>query len=214
MKNKKYTIIPCITCLFPIVVGLYLYNDLPHKLAIHWNASGNVDTTLNKNLVIFMLPILFAGLTFFLNHALPKQKTTGAQSSVLYKILTNWLSPILSNSTMYISYRNAMGYENNISILIVIVGILFVIIGNYLPKVRQNQLLGIRTPWTLTNEVVWNKTHRIGGYLFLLTGSVYLLCALLSFRNYNPYFIYIPLISTIVLVVSLLLYSYVIYKKS
>ncbi|MDQ0362188.1 SdpI family protein [Breznakia pachnodae] len=212
MKNKKY-IIPCIACLFPIVVGLYLYNDLPSKLAIHWDSAGNVDNLIDKNLVIFVLPLFMAGLLLFLNSALSKPKAAGARSSTLYNLLINWLLPILSNVFMYISYMNAMGYDMNMSILIVIIGILFIIIGNYLPKVRQNRLLGIKTPWALEDEMVWNKTHHLGGYLFLLTGAIYLVCAVLSFSGYKSYMIYIPLVSTILLITILVLYSYIIKRS-
>lgn len=178
MKHRKY-IIPCIVCLFPIFVGLYLYGDLPGKLAIHWVYSGYANNYVDKNLVIFILPLFMAGLVVFLNHILSKPNASGARSSTFYNLFINWLLPILSNVFLHISYMNAMGVDANMSMIIAILGILFILIGNYLPKTRQNRLLGIKTPWTLGNEVVWNKTHRLGGYLFFLNGMIYLLCAII-----------------------------------
>ena len=88
-------------------------------------------------------------------------------------------------------------------------GLLFIIVGNYLPKSRQNYTVGIRVPWTLADEENWNRTHRMAGFLWVLCGILLLVCALCRVRN--PVLIFgLLFVITIIPIV----YSYLLYKKS
>ena len=103
-----------------------------------------------------------------------------------------------------------LGYPINIGIVIpTLVGILFIIMGNYMGKIKYNWFIGIKTPWTLSSENVWNKTHRIAGWLFILMGVVMLLMPIFPKEIMAPIFF-----STIIAVVfGSFIYSYILYRN-
>ncbi len=104
----------------------------------------------------------------------------------------------------------AMGYPINISKVVLIgIGIMFIIIGNYMTQIRQNFFFGIKTPWTLSNEVVWKKTHRLGGYMFMASGMVSILSSVL--KGSLGYYL---MFTTIMLAAFVpIIYSYHLFKK-
>jgi uncharacterized membrane protein len=110
----------------------------------------------------------------------------------------------------YLSLFAATGKDVNIGLFMpILVGIIFVIIGNYMGKIKQNFFMGIRTPWTLSNENVWNKTHRFGGNIFVLMGLLLMLSSVLR----SDFFVGLLLSMVVVMVVGLFLYSYIIFRK-
>ena len=93
-----------------------------------------------------------------------------------------WLTPIVSLSTSYLIYSKALGSTTNPSVFVsVLLGLIFVIMGNYMPKLKVNHTVGIRLPWTLQSEDNWHKTHRLAGKLWVLGGLILLLEAGLQF---------------------------------
>ena len=102
---------------------------------------------------------------------------------------------------------NAVGIKINISMYVSIgLGILIMIIGNYLPKCKQNYTVGIKTPWTLNNEEVWNKTHKISGYLWVIVGFIITISSFIGFES-------IMLVVLIIIAFVPIVYSYILYKK-
>ena len=106
---------------------------------------------------------------------------------------------------------NALGIAFSIDKIVpAMIGTLFIIIGNYMGKVRSNYMLGIKTPWTLSSELSWNKTHRLGGRLFVLSGFLIVLGSLLSTGKVT---MIILLCSVFGIVIVSFAYSYIIWKK-
>ncbi len=109
-----------------------------------------------------------------------------------------------------ITTLSALGYNIPVGTLIpVMIGILFIIIGNYLPKVKSNYTFGIRLPWTLANETVWKKTHRLGGWCFTILGVLFIIGTTLP----TPYNFVVPIVGLFLLLIVITLYSYAQYKK-
>jgi len=103
-----------------------------------------------------------------------------------------------------------IGYNLPINVVVpIMVGLLFIFIGNYLGKIKQNWFIGIRTPWTLANEEVWNKTHRVGGWAFIIAGVLFLITPLVA----NRWSIIAILILVGITIISVIVYSYILFKK-
>jgi len=102
-----------------------------------------------------------------------------------------------------------LGFDISVSKLVsLIVGLLFIYIGIYMKKIKSNWFVGIRTPWTLSNDIVWEKTHKFGGKIFVIIGGLFLI------SSYLPFFIFKYIIYFIVLsILSIIIYSYYTYKQ-
>ncbi len=110
----------------------------------------------------------------------------------------------------FITGFSGMGYNVPVGVWVPgLVGIMFIVLGNYMSKIKPNWFMGIRTPWTLSSEEVWNKTHRLGGKLFILTGVVMIL------MNFFPVSWRMPVLFAMIiaLVAGTFIYSYVLYAK-
>ncbi len=172
MKNKGY-IMSSFLCLIPVIIGLLLYNKLPDQMPIHWDINGEVNQYASKSFAILFPPIIvfFADLvTKFLIINSPKSDGYPKKLLSLYK----YFLPLLSMLILILELISVYYSEIEIVsvVILVFVGIMFVVIGNYLPKTKQNYVIGIKIPWTLNDEENWNKTHRLGGYTFVIGGFV------------------------------------------
>ncbi len=193
------------------VIGTGLiYPYLPAHVPSHWNISGEIDDYQPKLFVFFtaLLPFLIYMMMIFLPKIDPKrdayqkhQKAYQATATILaiFLIFIHW-----------ITLMAALGYPVDVGMMVRLgVAVLFVVLGNYLSQVRQNYFFGIKTPWTLANEQVWKKTHRMGGYVFVLLGILTGVTAF--FNNQAAFFVMIG--GLIIGVAFIFVYSYVIYKK-
>ena len=189
----------------------FMYRLLPQEIALHFNYLGEVDNWGNKNYIWLFAALPF--LIYFLMYIIPKidpRKDSYEKHSRAYSVLANTVS-LFMIALNWITILYSLEYVVNIQIFILMsIGILWIVIGNYLPNARQNYTFGIRTPWTLNSEEVWTKTHRVGGVGFVITGFIAIAAAFL------PGLAAIILfgISTGILFIGLFLYSYVMFKKS
>ncbi|MBP3665041.1 MAG: SdpI family protein [Tyzzerella sp.] len=178
-ENKKKLIITSIVILLPILIGIILWNKLPDQVPTHWNAQGEVDGWSSKVFAVFGLPIvLFAvhWMCILVTSVDPKKQNI--EGKVLWIVF--WICPIISLLVGMLSYGAALGVEFKVDkIMLAIMGIMFIVIGNYLPKCKQSYTVGIKLPWTLNDEENWNCTHRMGGKLWVISGIILLLSMLL-----------------------------------
>lgn len=207
--SRMQLIITSIVILIPIVIGLLLWNKLPERMVIHWNGSGEPDGWSSKGFAVFGLPlILFAAhwiAIFFTTHD-PKNKN---QNSKLFDIII-LLMPITSLEFCSATYAIAMGRDVNINFLAsIFLGIVFILVGNYLPKCKQNYTIGIKIVWTLNDEENWNKTHRFAGKLWVIGGVVLLATVFISAES----FLYVLLPLALIMVLVPILYSYLYDRK-
>ena len=186
--NLKLLSLTSILTLLPILVGVILWKDLPASLPSHFGLDGQADGFSSKLEVVFLIPLVMLGLHFFAvvvtsldpkaSHVSPKMKT-----------LVYWLVPFISGLVQLSIYGAALGLiGNSTRIGLMMVGIVFLVVGNYLPKTKQNYTVGIRLPWTLDSEENWNKTHRLAGRLWVLGGAIILLNGFLSWAVLYVFF--------------------------
>ena len=208
-KNKGKLILTSIIILIPIVIGLILWNKLPEKLPTHWNAEGVVDGWSSKGFAVFGLPtFLFVvhWICLLGSSADPKNKN---YSEKLLQLVF-WICPVISVLLGVIIYGTALGMEFEVdTIMLVLVGLVFIVIGNYMPKCKQNYTMGIKLPWTLNDEENWNKTHRMAGKLWVITGFLVMLCILAPTSVMVAIFIVTLFMAIIIPTV----YSYLLYRN-
>ena len=172
MKKYRRTIILTIFLTgLPILIGLILWSKLPDSIATHWGANGQANGWSSKASTVFFLPcILIIIHLFSVFLTLNDPKKTNIHKKPMTLIF--WIVPVISILMNGITYLIALGIKVNISAAVsILMGTLFILLGNYLPKLRQNYTIGIKLPWTLCSEENWYRTHRLGGKLFIL-GSI------------------------------------------
>lgn len=210
--NITTLILSSLVCLLPISLALVVYNDLPEQIAIHWNSAGTPDNFAPKAVAAFGLPFLFLVINLFSKMILFNDPKRANTSQAMQQFAT-WMPPLLSLILVPITLFIAMGVNIPISLVVpVLVGIMLIIAGNYLPKSRQNYTIGIRLPWTLHNADIWNKTHRMAGYLYILGGIILVIGAFMFHNTAYGAFSLTTLI-VILLVLAPMFYSYLLYKK-
>lgn len=214
IKPKDWILISIV--LLSAVIGLALYPVLPDQMPTHWNVDGVPDRYNSKNFAVFFFPLLNLALLLMMIW-LPKFDPRHANYLEFVKVYTivRWTIILfltaLYLSNLYYSLAEMYGLVNiNISLIVpFFIGILLIVIGNYLTRVKTTYFFGIRTPWTLENERVWKKTHRLGGRLFVLSGFITLVSLFLPNSTR-----FLAVISAIILSsVIPILYSYFIYRK-
>jgi uncharacterized membrane protein len=196
--------------LFIFIICACLYPQLPERMASHWNTRGEVDGYISKFWGMFLLPFILLGITL-LFIAVPRidpLKANIEQFRSYYDgFITLLLIFMLVIHVQLILWNIGIKISPNITVPVGL-GILFFYIGILFEKAKRNWFIGIRTPWTLSSEQVWDKTHQIGGRLFKIAGIISLL-GILS-RDHALFFVIVPVI---VIAVYLVIYSYLAFQK-
>jgi len=191
---------------------------LGEEVCTHWNAAGVCDDYGNKFIGFYLLPIVVAGVVGIIA-AIPfiePRRTNIALSRKAY--LAIWGSLLFFFTAMHIILvvnvlhgAGIIDFNLDIARIIpIIIGLLFIVMGNYMGKIRSNFLMGIRTPWTLSSDLSWDKTHRLGGKLFVFVGILMLIS---SIALPPTYWIWIMMGALLPMILFLVIYSYVIWKK-
>ena len=168
--NKKTLIITSILTLLPILIGVVCWKRLPDSMATHFGLDNEANGFSSKAIAVFGLPVFLLALQWFAAFVTSRDPKNQNISPKMFTIVL-WIVPIISLYTAAMIYPYNLGYHMDISLAAeLLMGVLFIVIGNYLPKARQNYTIGIRIPWTLANEENWNRTHRFAGYLWLVCG--------------------------------------------
>ncbi|MFZ5988911.1 MAG: SdpI family protein [Bacillota bacterium] len=208
MKIKRLDYISIIIVLLNFVVTAFIYTLLPEKIPMHWNAAGEVDRFGNRVDILFMSLIpAFMYLILFLLSFLDKRVMKRINA---YKAISRGVIALLL-IIQYAVIMYAFGWNINMgSVSSIGMGILLIVIGNFMPQLKQNTVAGVRLPWTLKDEQTWIVTHRVGGYSMVITG---LIISLMGFVVPSYYAIPVSLIAIIVWTIGLSIYSYVYFKK-
>jgi uncharacterized membrane protein len=203
---------PLFVILISVVMAIFFYQILPQRFAIHWGADGNPNGFANKSLWSVSFGPLTIVATYLLFLVIPKidPRKKNIAKFKQYHLFRNVLL-VFFLFFEYLTLRTAAspGQKLSSSYIIFGLGLLFIFIGNYLPKMSSNFFVGIRTPWTLSSDEVWKQTHRIGGKVFALMGILFLLGSFLP--RAILWVLFIPLVGCIFFIVT---YSYYLYKKS
>lgn len=212
MNTRLTTIIVLVLILAATSAGLVLWNRLPDQMASHWNINDQVDGYMSKFWGVFLMPLITLGmvLLFLVIPNIDPHKANIAQ----FRDAFNLFIVLIVGFMVYIYALTLLwnlGYTNFGlgTAMMPALGVLFIFIGYMLRKAKRNFFIGIRTPWTLSSDRVWDETHRIGAMLFAISG---ILALLGSFFGGPTAFVMLmlPILgSTLFLVI----YSYVLYRR-
>lgn len=206
-ENKVIMIITSVIILIPIVVGLMFWNELPKEIATHFGTNGEPNDWSSKEFAVFGLPLFLLAIHWFCAVATssdPKNRNIGNKMFVIVMLICPIASVICGVSI----YGYELGWNvGGASIAQIFMAMIYIIVGNYLPKCKQNYTVGIKIPWTLNNEENWNKTHRLAGKIWVVAG---LLMMVNLFVGVEELMIVLILISVIVPV----MYSYFLYNTN
>ena len=182
-ENRKFFLVTCIITILPMFLGLFLWNRLPDHIATHFDFNGTPDGYSSKRFAVIGIYVfclfmhIFCAVVTCLD---PKKKNV---SPKVYRLIL-CICPLVSLWCAALTYSNALHaplhFINWGSLLM---GVIFLVTGNYLPKCRQNYTIGIKLPWTLDDEENWNYTHRLAGKLWTIGG---VLIILLGFQTVVP----------------------------
>lgn len=206
MKKNLAIIISIIS----LVATIFVVQTLPETIPMHWNVQGQIDGYGSKNMlfILAILPFFIELLMRVTKKIDPKRNKIEIRSSsydIIRTIVTLLFVAINWTIILVIKYDEI---PMNV-IMSVILGVGFIILGNYMPRVPQNHFVGVRLPWTIDNELVWKRTNRFGGYLFVLYGLIMIISAFIFNEITHLFSVGLIIIGLAVLTID----SYLYYKK-
>lgn len=179
MKNKAIRIATYILAILPLLVLTSIYTKLPEQVPMHWDFNGTVSYEAKSQLwIMFSLGIVMSILFDVLPKIDPKRKN--------YQKFGKYYDLFAIGMVIFIDIINTIiiiesFYPNTVAVgkgVIVLLGILFIFLGNIMPKIKTNFYMGVRTPWAISNPDVWNKTHRLGGRMMFVMGILSVIAGL------------------------------------
>lgn len=195
-----------IVTLLPIVIGLLLWKQLPDSVATHFGADNQPNGYSSKVFAVFGLPFILLMIHFIcvvVTNIDPKEKNI---SKKVFQVVL-WICPLVSLVVCNMIYVYNLGYQLNTGVIGgVLIGALYLILGNFIPKIKPNYSIGFRVPWALCDSENWYHTHRFGGKCMVIGGIV--LIATSPFQN-----VWILLVLAIIPCILPVIYSYLYYRK-
>ena len=209
--NIKKEIPLLIVVLIPFVYLAYIWSSLPDIVPIHWNYKGEIDDWGNKSSLIF-ITFLLSGLTYILFTVIPfidpkkRIQTMGNKYHNLKFLMVLFMSAL----AVFIIYSAKEQSITNPSFIYLAIGLLFMLLGNYMKIIKANYFIGIRTPWTLEYESIWKSTHKLASKIWFVGGLAIVISSLTTNKDFNGIFF----ISAITLLAIIpVVYSYMEYRK-
>jgi uncharacterized membrane protein len=210
MSNKNTLILSLSLIAVALMVGLVIYNRLPDPMPAHWNAAGEIDGYMSKFWGVFLMPLTTLGLLglFLLVPVIDPLKFNIAQFRATFNLFI----------VLFVAYMDyiygltlaaALGYSFNMTLMLLpVVGLLFIGVGYMMGKARRNFFIGIRTPWTLSSETVWDETHKLGSKMFMLGGVVTIVSAFLGETGF-----WLMMIAMLAAAFVPIIYSYILWRR-
>jgi uncharacterized membrane protein len=212
MNTKTTSIIVLTLIAVAAIAGAILWNQLPAQMPSHWNVNDQVDGTIPRIWGVLLMPLVTLGMfaLFLVIPNIDPLKANVAQFRETFNLFIVFIVAFM----LYIHALTlawSVGYTNfqMSAAMLPMIGLLFIFIGYMLRKAKRNFFIGIRTPWTLSSDVVWDKTHQLGSVLFMLSGVLALLGGV-SGGVTAFWLMFVPLIGS---TISLVIYSYVLYRR-
>lgn len=194
-----------------IALSYWAYPQLPATVASHWDFQGQVNGWMSKNFHSIFFPVLLIimYIGFLIMPYIDPKKERYAEFANVYRLLRDAILFVLFGVFTVATFYN-LNYSLNVgAIVAILLGALMIVMGNYLGKIKRNWFMGIRTPWSLSSENVWNKTHRLGGRLFMLWGIGIAIAPWVDFRIAMA----ILFIGLAAIVIGVTLYSFILYRQ-
>lgn len=212
MSTKTTTILVLIMIAVAVIAGLLLWDQLPEQMASHWNSNDQVDGYMSKFWGVFLMPLIILGmLALFL--VVPGIDPLKA-NIVQFRGAFNLFIVLISAFMLYmhgLTLAWSLGYQDfkMSAAMLPFLGVVFIFIGYMLRQAKRNFFIGIRTPWTLSSDTVWDKTHQLGSILFMASGVLAIIGSF--FGGMTAFWLFfVPLMTSTVV---LLVYSYILYRS-
>lgn len=206
--NKKELLLTSLACLLPLLAGTILYPRLPETMATHWGFDGTANGWSSRAATVFGLPLLILALHLVCSYAESRDTKRKNVNPVLRTVML-WFCPAVSLLGGALTLGTGLGYEMHVgTVAPVFAGLLFLILGNYLPKLRRNRTMGIKLPWTLASEENWTRTHRVAGFTWVAAGLLMVVSAFWQLHG--------PTVTVVLLALAVgipVLYSYLYYRR-
>lgn len=212
MKTSLAKELPIIIIIMlPFIYLAYIWNTLPAQVPIHWNAQGEIDGYAGR-LSLLLIPFALPVLTYIIFSFIPKLDPKGKIGLMgkKYHNLKLLLVAMMSLLALFIIHSSKKASIGNMNYIFAGLGILFIILGNFMKTIKPNYFLGIRTPWTLENEQVWKETHELAGKLWFIGGLLITIFTLLLPKEYG-FNLFISI--TVLLALVPIIYSYLRFQK-
>jgi uncharacterized membrane protein len=196
-----------------LIVAVYGFVVLPATVPIHWGANGQVNGYGPKWLGTFLYPLMSAGIYILVRALLaagPRlggREATAANLRITKLVIVGVLLLMLIIQLATLAQTLGAGFDL-MQIVTLALSLLFIFLGNYMGKIRRNFWVGIRTPWSIANDVVWERTHRVGGWLFVVVGLIGILCSFVP-----ALYLWGLMVPLLIVVVFLCFYSYYCYQQ-
>lgn len=208
-QNKRKLLISSAVILLPALVGLLLWNQLPDRMTTHWGADGIADGWSGEAFAVFALPLILLAFHWLCLLFTAKDPGNRGQSRKVFSLIL-WIMPVVSLFANGVVYAAAFGVEIRMEmIFMLLLGVMFVAIGNYLPKCKPNRTIGVRVKWTLESEENWAATHRLTGRVWVTGGVLIAACAWFPAKA----MVWLPALAFIPMIVIPVAYSYAFYRK-
>lgn len=211
MSTKTSIILSAVLILIVILAGVFLWSRLPDPMASHWNEADQVDGYMGKFWGTFLLPVMMVGLTllFLAIPSIDPLKKNIAD-------FRGWFNVFIVLFNLFMAFVHGLTLAWNLGhtgirmsvAMVPAMGLLFILIGLMIRKAKRNYFIGIRTPWTLANDVVWEKTHRLGSKLFIAAGILTLLSLLFPDKAFV-----ILMVSVLGASLIAVVYSYLVFRQ-
>lgn len=212
MNTRTTTIVVLLMIAAATLAGIVLWNQLPDPMASHWGPSDQVDGYMSKFWGVFMMPLMTLGMMvlFLVIPNIDPLKANIAQ----FRDTFNLFITLIVAFMLYIyalTLRWNLGYTDfgMSKAMLPAMGILFFFIGYMLRKAKRNFFIGIRTPWTLSSDQVWDETHRVGSVLFMISGVFAFVGSFFGGMT-AFWFLFVPIIGSTLIT---LVYSYMLYQR-
>lgn len=205
-EYRKRMILTSVVTIIPMFVGLLLWNELPDTMATHFGSDNTPNGWSSKTFAVIGLPLLLLvlhWLTVGITLNDPKKQNIG---KMMFTVVF-WIVPVVSLFANGTTLLYSLGCKVDVGMIIsILIGCMFILLGNYLSKNRQNYTVGIKLPWTLSSEENWDKTHRMASRLWVLGGVLLIVNAFVR----NSILVFIVLM---ILIVAPSAYSFFLYCK-
>ena len=207
-KLTKWDYIYWFMAIVPFIISAVFYTRLPDQVPTHWNAANEINGYSSRLMACFGIPAFMLAMAVLVNvsYFVDPKRANIARSRELRQIV-RWFIVLLAILVQIITVSAGLGREINVGLLTSVpIGLLFIAIGNYMPRCYQNYVLGIKLPWTLANEENWNKTHHVAGFVWTAGGILMVVCGALG-----KSVMYFVIVIAVILIPTV--YSYLLYRR-
>lgn len=202
--------LPPVLILATIAFSVAVYSRLPEQMVIHWNATGEPDGYGSRNFGAFLLPVATLGI-WGLMLAIPKLDPRAKNIEQFRDTFDLLIVAVIAlMCALHVALiGSALGWPIPVGRVVPVgIGVLFLFMGTLLPRFRSNFFIGIRTPWTLSSETVWTRTHRFGAYVMGVIGVLLIAAGIIGSRRWFM----VAVLGSMAMAIAILVYSYVIWR--